>query len=122
MSTGPADKALDVFKDMVFDQLVKAAVSYIIGLAPFLSWGPISFIVGKVVVYVAELLYVEMKDAINFQVILLNNKDHHRAFISAQIQLNLIAKTSGIDSQEFKLSREKHKISLSKFIRYSGTA
>lgn len=121
MSAGPVDGALDVFKDMVFDQLVKLAISHIIGLAPFLSFGPVAFVISRVVVYIANLLYGVMKDAINFQVILLNNSIHHKAFISAQIQLRQLAKEKGIESPEFKKSREDHAKHLSTFIRYSGT-
>lgn len=121
MSSGPADKVLDVFKSLIFDELVKVAIAKIIGLAPFLSWGPISFIVGKLVTYIAGELYVLLKDAINFHVILLNNAQHHTAYIDAQIQLKNIAKEKGIDSDEFKAQRQKHAASLAKFIRYSGT-
>ncbi len=121
MSAGPADKALDVFKDVVFDQLVKAAITYIVGLAPFLSFGPIAFIISKVVTYVAGLLYLEMKEAINFQVILLNNRSLHDKFVTAQIELRKIALEKGIDSPEFRVNREAHKKALAEFSRYGAT-
>lgn len=121
MAAGPADKVLDVFKDLVFDQLVKAAISYIVGLAPFLSFGPIAFIIGKVVTYIAGILYAELKEAINFQVILLNNRSLHDKFVGAQIELKKLAMEKGIDSPEFRVQREKHKAALAAFARYSGT-
>lgn len=118
MSEGPADKAFDVFKDLVFDQLVSKAISQVVGLAPFLSWGPIAFLVGKAINYVAGIIYEEMKDFINFQVILLNNRAHHLAYIEAHIALNKTATEMGIDSDEFKIQREIHKAALSRFVRY----
>ena len=121
MSVGPADKALDVFKDLIFDQMVKSAISYIIGLEPLLAWVPVSFLIGKVVTYVAGIIYEEMKDAINFQVILLNNRSHHEGYINALSILKRIANEKGIDSEEFKTQREIHKATLSRFIRYSGS-
>jgi hypothetical protein len=121
MSAGPADKPMDLFKTLVFDELVKSTIAYIIGLAPWLSFGPIAFIIGRVVVYVSGVLYEGMKEAINFEVILLNNAAHHKAFLKAQIELRGIAKNQGIDSPEFKRSREEHKTALAKFVRYSGT-
>lgn len=121
MAAGPADKVADLFKDLVFDHLVKAAIAQVVGLAPFLAWGPVSFIVGKVITYVASLLYEHLRLAINFQVILLNNELHHKAFVEASYSLTKLGKEKGIDSPEFKAQREKHKVALSKFVRYSGT-
>jgi len=116
MSGGPADGVMDVFRDLVWDQLVKLAISKIIGLAPFLSWGPVGFIVGKVVTYVAGMLYEELHEAVNFQVIILKHASHHRAFVDSQITLKSIAELKGINSQEFKNAREIHKAALAKFV------
>ncbi len=121
MAAGPADKAIDLFKDLVFDPLVKYAIGYIVGLAPFLAFGPISFIIGQVVTYVAGIIYEQLKDTINLEVILLNNAAHHAAFVSAEIELKKIALTKGIDSPEFYDSREKHKIALAVFARHVGS-
>lgn len=121
MSSGPADKGLDLFKDLIFDPLVKLAIGQIVGLAPFLSFGPVAFIVGQVVTYVAGKLYELLKDTINLEVILINNAAHHAAFVSASIDLKRIAQTKGIDSVEFNESREKHKIALAAFARHVGS-
>ena len=121
MSSGPADKALDVFKTLIFDALVKAAIARIISVAPAFAWGPLSFIITKVVWYVANALYEEMHTAINFQIILLNNRKHHDAYIEAQMVLLKIAKDKGIDSDEFENQRVIHQAALRKFIRYTGT-
>jgi len=121
MSAGPVDKVADIFKDLIFDALVKNAITYVIGLAPFLSFGPIAFIVSKAITYIAGIVYDQLKLAINFQVILLNNEMHQKAFIDAQYSLSKLGKEKGIDSPEFKVMREKHKVALAKFVRNSGT-
>jgi hypothetical protein len=121
MAAGPADKALDLFKDLVFDPLVKLAISRIIALAPWLSFGPISFIVGQVVTYVAGIVYEVMKDFINFEVILLRNAEHQKALIDALTALQKAAREKGTDSPEFRSLRESHKAALAKYARNPGT-
>lgn len=121
MSAGPADKTLDVFKDLIFDAQVKVVIAYITGLAPFLAFGPLAFIIARVVTYVADVLYAQLREVVNFQLILLNNAENHREYADAQIELSRIAKIKGIDSIEFRVLREKHKKALAKFVRYSGS-
>jgi len=120
MSAGPADKVLDTFKSLVFDELVKAAIAKIISQAAFLAWGPVAYIVGQVVTYVAGVLYEYMSDVINLEVILLKNSAYHAAYIEAHFRLQKVAKEKGIESPEFKTEREKHKAALSRFVRYGG--
>lgn len=122
MSAGPADKALDTFKGLVFDELVKLLISRVLGMAGWLAWGPVAFIVTKVITWVAEALYDALKEAVNFQVIILKNAAHQRAFAKATMELQSIADTAGINSPEFKVSREAHKNALAKFVRYGATA
>lgn len=121
MSAGPADQALDLFKSLVFDQITKMAISQILGLSPFLAWGPVAFIVGQAVAYVAGVLYNLLKDTINLEVILLKNAAFHKAYVEAAYSINRIAKEKGIDSPEFRKARDAHKAALSQFVRYNGT-
>lgn len=121
MAAGPADKALDLFKDLVFDPMVKLVIQRIIGLASWLAFGPVAFIVGQVVTYVAGVVYDVMKDFINFEVILLRNAEHQKALIEALTDLQKIAKTNGIGSPEFRSAREAHKAALAKYARNPGT-
>lgn len=121
MSAGPADGVLDIFKSLVFDQLVKMAISQIVGLAPFLAFGPIAFIVGKVVTYVAEKLYEGFKDYINIELIILKNAADHRAFVDAQVELKKIALAKGIDSEEFRSANAVHKKAFADLMRYDAT-
>lgn len=121
MSAGPADRALDVFKSLVFDQLTKAAIAQILGLSPFLAWGPIAYIIGQAVVYVGDVIYNQLKDAVNLEVILIKNEAFHKAYVNASLSISKIAKEKGIDSPEFRKARDEHKAALSKFVRYSGT-
>ncbi len=117
MATGPADKILDVFKDLVFDTALKLVINKIIAQAAFLSWGPIAYLVGVAVNYIGGLLYEALREYINLEVIILKHEAHHKAFVSAQIALRGIAQTKGIESQEFQDARSIHKAALAKFLR-----
>lgn len=116
MPTGPADKALDLFKGLVFDQLVKLAIQRILGMAAWLSWGPIAFIITRVVVFVADKLYEGVKDYVNIEYIMLRNETYHKQFIQAQYVLKGVASEKGVDSEEFRKARDEHKKALSKFV------
>ncbi len=121
MASGPADKALDTFKELVFDQLVKVAIQQIIGMAAFLAWGPVAFIVAKVVTFVADTLYDQLQKTINFQYIMLQNEQFHKAYVDAVENIKEVAKKKGINSPEFRRARDGHKVALSKFVRWTGT-
>lgn len=107
----------DIFKSLIFDTLVKIAIEKIIALAPWLSFGPISFVVSTVVTMIANKLYEVLKEVVNLELIILKNDAHQRAFISAAIQLKSVATKYGPDSMEFTEYREKHKKALSDLIR-----
>lgn len=117
MAAGPATKGLDTFKTLVFDPLVNVAIGKVIGLAGWLSWGPISFVVTKAITFIANKLYDELGEVINFQYVMLLNEKHHKAFVEANTELRGLAKTRGINSKEFKEAREKRKVALAKFAR-----
>ena len=121
MSAGPADKALDVFHDLVYVQIVKMATDSIIALAPWLAIPPVAWIVTQVVSYVAGVLYGFLRDTVNFEYIMLTNEVHHAAFVKASLDLKAIAAAKGIDSPEFRKARDEHKTALAVFVRNSGT-
>lgn len=121
MAAGPADKTLDTFKALVFDPIVKLVIGKVIGLAGFLSFGPVAFLVTKLVTYIADQLYLVLRDQVNFNYIMLANEKHHEAFVAAHLELKGIAQSKGIDSKEFKEAREKRRKALSEFVRWGAT-
>lgn len=121
MAAGPADKPLDTFRDLVFDPIVEKTILGIIALAPWVSFPPIAFIVKAAVRWIANFLYENMKEAINFEIILLKNVEHQKAFADASIELKKMARSKGIDSPEFRSLRNARKQDFAKLIRYTGT-
>ncbi len=117
MAKGPADAGLDTFKTLVFDPLVKGVIEKITASAGWLSFGPVAFIVSKLVTAIANALYDKLKLVINFQYIALLNEKHHKAYVEANTELRLIAKSQGINSPYFLEAREKRKKALALFVR-----
>lgn len=118
MAKGPADNALDTFKELVFDAIVRMLISRIISLAGWLSFGPVSFIVSQVVFYISNQLYALLREQINFQFIMLRNDKFHAEYVKASLDLQAAFDKFGGESKEFQELRDAHKKSLSDFIRY----
>ena len=121
MASGPADKALDVFKSLIWDRYVDVATTAVIALAPFLAFPPLAFLIRTVFKFVGDSLYKYFSLGVNIEVIMLRNELNHKAFVDAEVELKRIADSTGTDSAAFKEAREKHKAALAKFVRYTGT-
>lgn len=110
----------DLFKDLVWDNLVKAALGRLFAAFPLLGWGPIGFVIGWVATRLAEELYKVTEEFIDLKLIVLRKQSHRQAFDHAGVVLKIVALDKGIDSPEFKNEREKHKLALSKFGRFAA--
>ncbi len=110
----------DIFKSLIWDALIKLALTQLFKAIPFLGWGPIGWIVSMIAVYFGNKLYDVVEMFINFKMIIFNNEKLHREYVDASINLKNLAEINGIDSEEFKDAREKHKKSLSALIRFDA--
>jgi hypothetical protein len=109
----------DIFKELVWDVLVKAAIGQLFAALPFLAWGPIGIVVSWALTLFANKLYEGVKEFVNLQAIVLRNEAHQRAYDRASVSLKIIAQQKGIESPEFKNAREDHKKKLSEFVRFA---
>ncbi len=110
----------DLFKDLVWGAIIKAATNALIKAIPFLAWGPMPMITGLIVGLVGDFLYDQLKDVYNFHSVSIKNEAHRKEFDSAGLKLKLIARDKGIDSDEFKTAREAYRESLAKFVRFAA--
>lgn len=102
-------KGLDLFKTLVFDTAVEAAIA---AWAPWIS--KIPFLKGIITGF-TDKLYAQLAGSIIFGTVLFVNVQHRRAFDAAQTDLKGIALTKGIDSPEFKEAHERERQALKKF-------
>lgn len=108
----------DLFKDLVWDTLVKAALQRLFLLVPFLSWGPLGTIITWLALKYADELYAAVALYIDVETIAFRNQEFGQTFASAEINLKQVAGKSGIDSQEFQNARTTEKQALSNVIKF----
>jgi len=110
----------DLFEDLIWGAIIKAATQALIKAIPFLAIGPMPMIVGLIVGLVGDFVYDQLKDVYSFQSVAIKNEIHRREFDSSAIKLKLIAREKGIDSDEFKTARKQYGDSLAKFVRFAA--
>lgn len=106
----------DAFKDLVWDNLVKAAISELFTAAPYLAWGPVGWVVSFTLTYFAGKLYGAIVLAVSLEATVIKNEALRSAYDKAQVTLKIIAHDKGIDSKEFKDAKEDAKLALSRFV------
>lgn len=110
----------DLFKDLVWDQLVKAALVRLFAAAPFLSWGPLGWAVGVFGTYFAGKLFEALREGVDLTAIVLSNQSHMHAYNAAALKLTLIAQTLGKESPEYQEANENAKADFLKFVSSTG--
>lgn len=109
---------LDLFKDLAWDALVKAALKKFLMRSAFLSWGPVAAFVTHYVLKFSEELYEGLSLFVDVKAIAFRNGEFKDAFIKSSTKLMVIAKSAGIESIEFKEARVENRKSLSDLVRF----
>lgn len=109
----------ELFKTLVWDALVKAALRKLFAAIPWLGWGPLGPVVTYLVVLFSDKLYEALSETIEMEWIAFRNDAHRRAFDKSASELQAIADGVGVDSPEFKEQREKALADLARFVRFN---
>lgn len=110
----------ELFKQLVWDTMIRAALSQVFAAVPLLAWGPIGPVVTWVAVHFTDKLYVLLSEVIEMEYVAFKNTQHRKAFDVAAFNLQLVADIHGPESEEFKHEREEAKSRLSQFVRFAG--
>lgn len=116
--TKTSDKAMDLFKDLIWESLVKAAIAKLFVAMPALAWGPVGVFVTWVVTKFADRLYEHAQEYIALETIAFKNKKLETEFSRRMVVLRIIERESGLDSDAFRKGREDAKKALSDFVRF----
>jgi len=108
-----------LFKTLVWDNLISAALVALFAGASWLAWPPMRQIITGVVLKTADWLFKNFKLVVDLEAIAFLNHEHEVAYNSAYVGLREIAERAGENSEEFKRARENAKADLSKFGRYN---
>lgn len=120
MSVAGTELALDTFKELVWDAVVKAVLQKLFVAVPLLGWGPIGYVISHFAVKYSDEIYAAVKMFIVVEAITLRNKSFEQAYNKASVKLHIVAKTDGIDSVSFKEARDADKKALSKFVNFDS--
>lgn len=110
-------KGMDLFKTLVFDTVVEAAIVNYEG--PLLAIPLLGGIIKRVEIDFADYLYKQLCGAVMFQTILFVDAEHRRLFDEAASGLKAVALRYGLDSPEYQKKHEEEKLALKKFGQFN---
>lgn len=100
---------LTIFRKIVWDVLSKKAIAKVMALLVINPSGVFGTIVFKILAKISEKAFEWVALEIKVESIKVVNEVHQSQFERAQLKLKLIARNSGIESDEFKKARvEEH--------------
>lgn len=114
------DKAEEIFKLLVWDNLVIVEKAALFADAPYLAVWPIRPVVSGLIDMYSDRFFGRFKQTIDVNVIPFVNDAHRAAFDRAAVTLQVIGTEKGTDSPEFKNARENAKLALSQFVRFGA--
>lgn len=113
---------MDYFKDLVYDNMVEAALAQLFVAFPFLNFWPVNAMIRYIVMELTDNLYIAIDQFIDTARIPIKNEALKKEFASAQVKLKIIEGGYGIESEEFKNARVENKDHLRRFIRLGPRA
>jgi len=100
---------LTIFRKIVWDVLSKKAIAKVMALLVINPSGVLGTIVLNILAKISEKAFEWVALEIKLESIKVVNEIHQSQFERAQLKLKLIARNSGIESDEFKKARvEEH--------------
>jgi hypothetical protein len=111
--------AQKIFKDLVWDLGINAAIVGLDSAVPFLAI-PVISRVKKILIHgVTDWVFNYIVLFVDVTAIKLVNSAHQATYEAESLRLKVVLHNSGIDSPEFKEARDAAKIALSRFTRFS---
>lgn len=112
------DTAIDLFKTLVWDNLIKAALADLFASVPLLGWGPIGYVITALVIRFSDKLYAGVKLFIEVKEIVFKNESLKNEYGRRSVELKIVAHDYGILSPEFEKAHEKNRNAMADFVRF----
>lgn len=109
-----------VFKDLVWDPMIKAGETWIETEAPVFSAPILKQIEEGTLNEITDYMYSMIVEFIDVTAIRLVNAAHQSAFDHQSLQLKIVAQESGVGSDAYKAQRTKALAALSAFTHFNG--
>lgn len=112
----------DLFKTLVWDNLVKVAINKLFAALPsWATWGPFGTIISMVIIKAADFIYNELGEWIDVEQIAFKNNQLKKEFDNYYVNLKLIARENGELSDEFISARKDSQKHFFDFIQFGIT-
>ena len=109
---------MDLFKILVWDSLIKAALASLFVALPFLNFWPVSWLINYVVITYSDILYAGLKEFIKIEAIALRNENIERQYNISSSTLKILGTRFGIESQEFTDARAKNVDTMDNLVKF----
>lgn len=110
-------KGLDLFRTLVFDNVVDAAIIEYEG--PLVATPIVGTVIKEIEEKFADILYNKLGGQVVLASVLFVDIAHRKAFETASIGLKQIAIEHGLNSPEYKDAHEREKQALKKFGQFN---
>ncbi len=114
------NNTVDAVKELIWSSYVKSATLKIFVAVPILGWPPFALLINHLILTYSDFLYDSLKAFLSEEMILFKNKRAEEQFKKSALLLNEIAKTKGIDSKEYRETRNENKKLLENLVRYDA--
>lgn len=111
---------LDLFKELVWENIIFVAIELFIAKNPWLNVWPFRQIlmwIGQGINEGLATVFQKLKVWADIQALILRKIELEKDFDRAAVTLKIVAQGAGIDSEEFKEARNVHKEKLNKAVR-----
>ena len=109
---------VDAVKELIWDSIVKDSMTKIFVVLPILGWPPFALLINFLVKTYSDYLYQALRGLLSEQMILFKNENALRQFKKSAAKLREVAEKNGVNSVEFKETRNENKKLFENFIRY----
>ncbi|NTU74269.1 hypothetical protein HGB07_09110 [Candidatus Roizmanbacteria bacterium] len=114
------DKAENIFKNIVWDNLAQAGLVCFFGYFSFLNVPVIKPVLTYLMTAFSDFLFKNIKLAVDLEAIVLMNAAAKSEYNRSMVTLKIILHEKGADSNEFKIAKENAKKSFAKFVGFNA--
>lgn len=110
---------LDLFKDLIWDNWIEAALGRLFAASKFLSFGPVKAFIIWIVQKYSDQLFEVADEYFDIRNVIIKDEKLLKEYDRESVKLKLIARQYGIDSEVFRSSRAESRKKLSEFGRFN---
>jgi hypothetical protein len=114
-------KAEEIFKDLIWDNAIEAALVALFAAAPYLAVPPLKTIISGIIRLVGDTFFKYIRLIVDVNAISLVNKQHQANFEAISVKLRVLAYQKGIESNEFKKAKAEAKVAFAKFVKFGAS-